>query len=264
MRLVGLKVTLLWLCALGAVAITGHASAEGEADLHGVSATQANNDAHDPTGESAEPVKDGGHTYSYGCDGETVAVGCGQPCPGPPPGTWIDVFRDGELLDTVCAADTTQPTVTPGMVQFEFEALTWPSAELTVQPPNGEAFVNIETLFYTELAEAQRKTVTLLGHDITIVADPVEYIWHSGEAESEPWSTTDPSHRLRDDEQPEDMNHYVYADADVTVNASVDVVYQGKFQVDGGEWQDIPATLTVTGDPESLEIREAHGLLESY
>lgn len=252
--------------ALSLVALSsspGHA--DGDATLDSASYSDWTGGGKDK--EKGLTVSSGGHAYDYGCfgsNGVSQAVGCGQPCPGPPPGTWIDVFRDGELLETVCAADPTQPTVTPAMMQFEFEALTWPTAELVIQPPKGETFVNLETLFYTELAEDQRQTVTLLGHEITIVAAPAEYIWHSGEADSEQWSTTDPSHRLRDDEQPEDLNHYVYSDADVTVHPSVDVVYQGRFQVDGGEWQDIPETLTVTGNSESLDVREAHGLLLDY
>lgn len=188
--------------------------------------------------------------------------------PDTPPNYLYNLLRDGAVIGEVCL-DPDQAghfgEITPGLVLREFKSLEWPSADLAIetivtQPPGIKTLVNSKTLFYTALAEPQTQTVTLLGHEVLIEAAPTRYIWHSDQGDAETWETTDPSRPIDDGEDPADMNHYVYMSTG-DVRPSVDVVYTGRYRVNGGAWQEIPDTLTVAGEPVPIGILEATPVL---
>lgn len=172
------------------------------------------------------------------------------------------LLRDGEPIGEVCL-DPDQAgqlgEITPGLVLREFKSLEWPSAELVIQPPNNETLVNMETLFYTTLAEPQTQAITLLGKKVTIEATPTTYIWHPDQG-AETWQTSEPSRPIEDGDDPAEMNHYIY-ETKGSVRPSVDVIYSGRYRVDGGGWQEIPDTLTVSGEPVDLSVLEATPVL---
>ena len=206
-----------------------------------------------------------GHTYTLKmiCPGERV--GCNPPsedvCRPPHRQYWL--LRDGEAFRWLCLSPSEASElfdVSPGQVLREFKRLRWPSAELIIQPPDHRTMVNLKTLFSTTLAESRTQTVTLLGQRVTIEATPTSYVWHSDVA-GDAWETTDPGQPYQPGDNPEQLNHYVYLDADVTVHPSVDVVYSGRYRVGNGAWQDIPETLTVAGDTQSLEVTQAAPVL---
>lgn len=186
--------------------------------------------------------------------------------PDVPPNYLFTLLQDGKPIGEVCL-DPDQASqfgqITPGLVLREFKSLDWPSAELKVQtvlgPPGIETLVNSKTLFYTSLAEPATQTITLLGHSVVIEATPTTYIWRSDEG-ARPWETTDPSRPIEDGDDPAELNHYVY-ESKGDVMPSVDVVYSGRYRVDGGNWQEIPATLTVTGEAVPVSILEATPVL---
>lgn len=100
------------------------------------------------------------------------------------PGLLYDVFQDGQPYGQVCLSDsdvTSLGQVTPGLVRKAFERLTWPSSELTVQPPDGVTLVGFESNFFTTNTTLTTQTVTLLGKRIQIEATPTSYIWHFGD-----------------------------------------------------------------------------------
>jgi hypothetical protein len=150
--------------------------------------------------------------------------------------------------------DITQ-TVTPEMVLTEFRGLAWPSAELTVQPPDGQTLVNLETIFHTTDTGPLTRTVTLLGQTIRIEATPVEWTWHPDRGQ-QGWTTTEPGRPY-----PRHTISHVYTRSDVTVRPSVDVTYSGRYRVNDDAWTDIPGTHTVTGAPVVLDVLEARPLL---
>ena len=205
-----------------------------------------------------------GHTYTLKmlCPGERVSCNASADFCHPPQRQYL-LLRDGEAFRWLCllpSEATELFEVSPGQVLREFRRLKWPSAELVIQPPDHRTMVNLETLFSTTLAESQTQTVTLLGQRVTIEATPTSYVWHSDVA-GDAWETTDPGHPYQPGHNPEQLNHYIYLDADVTVHPSVDVVYSGRYQVGNGAWQDIPETLTVAGDTQSLEVTQAAPVL---
>lgn len=207
-----------------------------------------------------------GHTYTIEVQCFVKDSECFKPthCPGPPPGVWYDLFRDDELIGKVCLTDgdaTRLGAITPAMVLREMKRLTWPRAELTISPPDHRTLVNLRTIFSTDLEETQSQTVTLLGRSVTIEATPTSWIWHPGDG-SESWTTDWPGAAYRAGADVDALITFTYTDGGVTVQPSVDVVYSGRFHVDGlPGWTDISGTLTVPGDGVDLEVLEAAGTL---
>ena len=209
-----------------------------------------------------------GHTYTLKmiCPGERVGCNPASADVCRPPQRQYWLLRDGESIRWLCLLPSEASElfeVSPGQVLREFRRLKWPSAELVIQPPDHRTMVNLETLFSTTLAETRTQTVTLLGQRVTIEATPTSYVWHSDVA-GDTWETTDPGQPYQPGDDPEQLNHYVYLDADVTVHPSVDVVYSGRYRVGNGAWQDIPDTLTVAGDTQSLEVTQAAPVLNGH
>ncbi|RYU09667.1 hypothetical protein [Nocardioides iriomotensis] len=113
--------------------------------------------------------------------------------------------------------------------------------------------MNFATIFYAE-PETFARTITLLGQRVEVEATPSTYIWHHGDGTSTQTST--PGARF----PAKDVIHE-YTDAHVTVMPSVDVTYAARFRVNGGAWQDIPETVTISGPAGSLRIAEATAVL---
>ena len=119
----------------------------------------------------------------------------------------------------------------------------------TQTQPADKTLVNFDTIFFTEPRDVSL-TLTILGQAVDVVATPVSYRWHFGDGASQEGS--DPGA-----EYPDLRITHVYAKAGVTVSPSVDVTYQGRYRVDGGDWVQIPDTLTVAGTPVDLEVLSA-------
>jgi hypothetical protein len=187
-------------------------------------------------------------------------AGSATPCADPPGSFRYDILRASlgqgsswVVIGQAClgAGDLASlGAITPELVQQAFQRLTWPRADLSVQPPGGETLVNLETNFFTTNTEPSTQTVTLLGTGITIEATPSSYVWHFGQG-AEPRRTTSPGAPFPDLE----VTH-VYQDAQTTVNPSVDVTYSGRYRIGDSAWIDIPSTLTVNGAPIELTVIE--------
>jgi hypothetical protein len=139
--------------------------------------------------------------------------------------------------------------ITPAMVRREFERLSWPTARLRVQPPDGQTLVNFDTNFFTDNTEPTTRTITLLGQQVTIEATPTEYTWHFGDGDSS--TTTSPGAAY----PALDVTHS-YTDT-AEVSPSVDTTYQGRYRVNNDGWQTIPGSLTVGGEAVALQVRSA-------
>ena len=180
-----------------------------------------------------------------------------QTCPGPPPGTLFDVLRDGEKIGSTCLDDDTAETlgeITAGLVRKAFERLTWPKSDLNLQPPDGTTLVGFATNFYTDNNEPTTQTVTLLGQQVTIEATPTSYLWHFGDGTDQ--TTTTPGAAY-----PNLLVTHQYQHASTAVHPSVDTTYTGRYRTGNGPWLSIRGTLTVTGEPGELAVREAQGVL---
>jgi hypothetical protein len=166
--------------------------------------------------------------------GEWIALG--SQCLGAPP----------------TAADAPRPQVTPALVLREIERIGLPTLQAMTQP-EGKTLVNFDTIFYTE-AEPFTATVTLLGRQVEIVAEPTSYAWHHGDGTTTTTSTPGSPYPAKE-------ITYRYSDAETTVRPRVDVTYSARFRVGGGAWQDIAETVTIAGPEGNLRVSEASGSL---
>lgn len=144
------------------------------------------------------------------------------------------------------------PTITPAMVLNELRRVGLPHLTAHTQPA-GKTLVNFDTILFTE-AEPYRTTLTLLGQSVDVIAQPAEYTWHHGDGTTA--VTTGPGAPY-----PSKEIVHRYLDAGVTVSLSVDVTYSARFRVNGGAWQDITETVTISGPSTDLRVVEATPVL---
>ncbi len=144
------------------------------------------------------------------------------------------------------------PELTEGDILRAVREIGLPSLKVQIQPGE-ETLVNIETIFYTRPQPFER-SITLLGFDIDLSADPVRYTWvhDDGTASTtsrpgKPYPAMDVTHRYR---SPAD-----------DVHPRVDVTYRVRYRVDGGAWQTIGQTLQASGPAAELDVREAAPVL---
>lgn len=181
-----------------------------------------------------------------------------QYCAAPPGSIRHTIFRsrDGGVTYTeigqACllpeqAPPPVPPQVTPDLVAQAFATLTWPESPLTIQPPGGRTLVNLETNFLTTNTAPTTQSVQLLGQSVDIEATPSTWTWLHGDGTTQ---TTD----RPGTPYPDLTVTHTYRDADTVANPSVDTTYTGRYRLNGGPWQLIPTTRTITGTPAELEI----------
>lgn len=171
----------------------------------------------------------------------------------PPEGGW-------ELLGEKClggsepppAVAAPRPQVTEAVVLRALRRIGLPQLEIQTQPA-GKTLVNFETIFYTD-PESFTRSITLLGQSVDVEATPSSFTWHHGDGSSV--TTTSPGAPY-----PSKEITHEYTDAHVTVSPRVDVTYTARFRVNGGSWQDIADTVTITGPAGDLRIAEATAVL---
>lgn len=150
------------------------------------------------------------------------------------------------------APATFPPTITPAMVLRAFKRIPLPASTIVVQPPDGETLVNFKTNFYTE-AERFKRTVTLLGQEVTLDIWPSSYIWHFGDTTSD--TTDSPGAPY-----PDLLVTHEY-ERTGNVRVSVDTVWSAEFRVNDGARQDVHGTVTIDGATEPLNVLEATPVL---
>jgi hypothetical protein len=138
------------------------------------------------------------------------------------------------------------------MVLREVKRVGLPALQVQVQPAD-RTLVNFETIFYTEPEPFERE-LRLLGQGVDVRATASGFAWWFGDGANLQTQTPGAPYPAKD------IVHE-YADADVTVAPRVDVTYTAQFRVNGGAWQEIPETVTITGPPTSLRVLEATAVL---
>lgn len=142
------------------------------------------------------------------------------------------------------------PVVTPGLVLEEVRRIGLPAMPVEVPP---ETFVNYDTVVYTE-AETFSRTVSMLGFTVDLEATPSEFHWTYDDGTTETTTTAGRPYPAKD------ITH-TWTDAHRTFKPSVDVTYQIRFRVNGGDWQTLGDTITIQGPEGNVRIREATGML---
>lgn len=167
-----------------------------------------------------------------------------------PDGVWIP--DDIVCLDADNPEELPQPVVTQALVLREVRRIGLPALQIQVQP-TGATLVNFDTIFYTE-PEPFARTIQLLRYTVDVEANPSTYGWSFGDGQSA--TTQGPGAPY-----PADDVVHSYASADVVEQPSVDVTYEIRFRVDGGEWRSIDETVTADGPTVDVEVKEATPVL---
>jgi hypothetical protein len=169
-----------------------------------------------------------------------------------PDGDWFQQAFECYEERPAVPNEAEQPMVTPAMVEEAVRRMGLPALPLQVQPADA-TLVNFDTIFFAQ-PEPFDRSVSLVGFDVRVLAEPVAYGWSFGDgtaattsAPGAPYPAKDVVHR--------------YTDAHVTVQPSVDVTYEVRYSVNGGQMQTLDTTLTAEGPPTGLRIREATPLL---
>ncbi|MGB7424524.1 MAG: hypothetical protein WA903_06445 [Ornithinimicrobium sp.] len=121
-----------------------------------------------------------------------------------------------------------------------------------MEPPDGRTLVNLPTYFELRWPEAgfepqEIDTTTLVGREVRIrpVLQSATYSFGDGE-------TQGPTQSLGGSWPDGDVIHTYLQKG--TVQPSISATYGGEVSVDGGEWTDINASVTVDGPPQPLEV----------
>lgn len=135
----------------------------------------------------------------------------------------------------------------PAIVQRDFQRVVVLKgvAEVSPQP---DTLVNIPTVFTTSTPRSYDIPLTILGQSVVITARAERYTWHLGDGAVR--STTAAYGRLE--------HEYRRARSR---QAHVVIEWSGSFRVNGGPAQPISGTVSTTGDPVTVEVKQARSEL---
>jgi hypothetical protein len=147
------------------------------------------------------------------------------------------------------------------MIQRAFRDLDFARPSVAMQPVGNQTLVNFETFYRVHWPQAgvapqEIATVRLLGRSVRIRPSVRSFTYAFGDGSSAgPTSDaggTYPTGRIR----------HTYSSAG-SVPVVVRAVYTGDFSVDGGAWEPVDESVTITGPPTGLRVREATNRLEA-
>ncbi|NYG54782.1 hypothetical protein [Nocardioides perillae] len=199
----------------------------------------------------------------YGCGGQSACGEDGQAF------VVYAVYPDGTTnsLGVQCIEPSAvpeaaaPPQVTPGMVAAAFRRVPLPESTLTLAPPGGRTLVGLDTVLWTQ-AERFSEVVTLLGQRVELDISPSSYSWSHGDGTGQ--ETSSPGMAYAEGRPFADYVTHAYTRVSDAVSLSVDTTWSARFRVGGGPWQEVGETVTIEGDPVSLEVVEAEPNLVGY
>ncbi len=156
--------------------------------------------------------------------------------------------------DGIHCVDITEiqgPTVTPAMVQAEFEELPLPIGDITLQPTDGTALVNVGLIPFTTVNPDAPYDVDILGQNVHIDAYVTGYTWHHGDG------TTGTG---RGAPYPDTTTLHIYTQPG-TPQLTLTLTWDATYTVDAGPTQDMPDTTTTTSPPVTITAVEAGSIL---
>ena len=155
------------------------------------------------------------------------------------------------LVDTVCLGPD-EPAINPAVaipaiVQRDFQSVVVLKGAADVSP-KPETLVNVVTKFRTDAPSSYTIPLRILGQSVVITAKAEKHTWHFGDGQ------TATSY------EPGGYAEHTYARA-TTEQAYVGITWSGSFTVNDGASQPINGTVSTTGDPVDVIVREARSEL---
>ena len=157
------------------------------------------------------------------------------------------------LADPVAPAPPPPPTYTAEEAAAQaWTTQTFTKPNVAIQPVGNTTLAGLPTYFQATfgaagLAPGETVTTTVLGHTITIRPTNVRYTYHFGDGTSL-GPTADAGGPY-----PSGKITHTYPRKG-TVSTRIDITIAGQFQENGGAWQDIPGSTTVSGTPQQLTV----------
>lgn len=118
------------------------------------------------------------------------------------------------------------------------------------------ALVNLDTTFFTSPETIDRR-LTIIGYQVDVHVEPVEFTWTWGDGTStvtstpgRPYPATDITHTYTRATAPHER-----------LRLDVQVAYHARYRVDGQSWIDIPDPISVNGPSHPLPIKQASSVL---
>ncbi len=149
--------------------------------------------------------------------------------------------------------------LTQAMILEQFHRTAFAEPGTTVQPSDNATLVTLPVYFQVTWPDAgfqpgEIDTTDLLGHEVRIRPTLVDYTYHFGDDTSYgPTASEGGPH-------PDgDVTHAYEAAGDYA--PWVAITYGGEVSVDGSEWSTIPATVTIDGSAEPLEVHTSRNHL---
>lgn len=112
---------------------------------------------------------------------------------------------------------------------------------------------NAHTNFYSSHHEPQTVTRIMFDQEVTITATPIEYRWDYGDGDT--LVTELPGYPVDEFNTETDTSHQYNETGLYTVELTT--VFEGTYQVDGGEVQEVSSTVTQQAEPTEIRIWRA-------
>lgn len=145
-----------------------------------------------------------------------------------------------------------RPRLTLAMIRSQWERTQFAKPTVSMQPIGGKTLVTLPTFFQlaypaTGFQPNEINTVNLLGHQVRIKPTFKHNVFSYGDGGSS---------------GPTQSGGGVYPDGDIkhaydksgTYVTSVSTTYGGQYSVDGGDWADIPGSVTVAGPSSQIQV----------
>jgi len=142
---------------------------------------------------------------------------------------------------------------TAAAVARAFRRIPVPTPALHIQPVKGRTLVNFKTNFYASGGAGFTRTVTLLGHHVTLRIHVATYDFHLGDGRHLTTAAAGAAY-------PDLTNNHVYLRRGV-VHPSLTTTWAADYRVDGGGWQPVAGTVTKAGPTQRLEVTTARPVL---
>ncbi|MGV1010348.1 MAG: hypothetical protein ACOYBY_17400 [Dermatophilaceae bacterium] len=201
-----------------------------------------------------------------------AARGCiGADGPGPLLRVWRLATQNGqpqggwEMLGVTCngnALPNARPMLTMAMIQEAFHLTPWATARTEVEPVGNVTLVGLDTFYRVEWSAEGFQPgevepvdpARMLGYRVDIRPRLTGLMYHFGDDQE--FGPT-PSMGGRWPDGP--IRHQYRHTGGYPVNVAV--TWGADFRIDGGEWAEVPGSVTVAGPATQVQVKEARAVL---